>query len=143
MNKEKNTSLFTQVDCIRVPVDNLEEGLKVYRDKLGHKLIWRTEDSAGLKMGSDSTELVLYTEKNGLEIDFKVNSVEEALDKFVKAGGRVLTEPFEIKVGKCAEVKDPWNNRYILLDLSKGVLKTDLERNVIENVKDGEKPNKK
>jgi catechol 2,3-dioxygenase-like lactoylglutathione lyase family enzyme len=42
-------SVFTKIDCLRLPVANLEEGLQFYRDKLGHELIWRTETAAGLR----------------------------------------------------------------------------------------------
>lgn len=39
--------VFENVDCISMYVDNLEEGLRFYRDNLGLKLLWRTEGSCG------------------------------------------------------------------------------------------------
>jgi predicted enzyme related to lactoylglutathione lyase len=127
----KRKSLFTKIDCIRIPVDNLEKGLEFYSEKLGHELLWKREKSAGLKMPDDLSEIVIYTEDGGLEIDFKVENVKEASQEFVKAGGKLLTGPFDIQIGKCAVVEDPWGNKYIILDSSKGQLKTDKDKNVI------------
>jgi len=125
-------SLFSKVDCIRIPVTNLEDGLDFYSKKLGHKLIWQADDSAGLILSDDKSEIVLYTEQLGLEIDFKVDDVKQAIESFVAAGGEIVTGPFEIRIGKCAVMKDPWDNQYIILDSSKGLLKTDKNKQVIE-----------
>ena len=131
MNKNTKKSLFKKIDCVRIPVTDLNEGVKFYSEKLGHELIWQTEDSAGLKLDQDESEIVLYTEPKRLEIDFKVERVEEAVKLFVDAGGAVEVEPFDIRIGKCVVVKDPWENKYVLLDTSKGLLETNAEKKVI------------
>ena len=127
----KRKSLIEKIDCIRIPVETIEKGLEFYSEKLGHELLWRREKSAGLKMADDLSELVLYTEDEGLEIDFKVENVKEASQAFVNAGGKIVYGPFDIQIGKCAVIEDPWKNKYIILDSSKGQLKTDKEKNVI------------
>ena len=43
----------------------------------------------------------------------------------------MLNGPFEIQIGLCAVVADPWDNLLVLLDNTKGVLVTDAEGNVI------------
>jgi hypothetical protein len=43
----------------------------------------------------------------------------------VAAGGRVLSEPIPIPVGRLAVVNDPFGNTLILLDLSAGTYTTD------------------
>ncbi|GBF04299.1 glyoxalase/bleomycin resistance protein/dioxygenase [Deinococcus aerius] len=40
--------LFRKVDCLQIPVPNLEAGLGFYRDGLGHELLRRTATAAGL-----------------------------------------------------------------------------------------------
>ena len=35
--------LLRKIDCLQIPVPDLEEGLAFYRDRLGHDLIWRTQ----------------------------------------------------------------------------------------------------
>ena len=124
-------SLFTKIDCVRIPVPNLDNGLEFYSKKLGHQLLWKTELSAGLILEDDKSEIVLYTKGNDLEIDFKVDNVEMAVKEFTKIGGRVVEPIFDITIGKCVIVEDPWNNKYVLLDSSKGLLKTDSNKNVI------------
>ena len=37
-----------KIDCILFYVSDLDSGIRFYQDTLGHKLIWRAEDSAGL-----------------------------------------------------------------------------------------------
>ncbi len=130
MNPDR-TPLFRQIDCIRLPVPDLDEALAFYRDRLGHALIWRSEHSAGLRLPETDAEIVLHTEEHGPEIDFKVESVEAAVTRFVAAGGTILVPPFEILIGRCAVVADPWGNPLVLLDTSKGLLITDEAGNII------------
>lgn len=127
----KKRTLFEKIDCIRIPVDNLEKGLQFYKEKLGHELIWKTKTTAGLQLADDTSEIVLYTEPKGLEIDFKVKEVKKALRVFTEAGGKVIAGSFDIPIGKCAVVEDPWSNQYVILDTSKGILKTDEDKKVI------------
>jgi adenosylhomocysteine nucleosidase len=124
-------TLFDKVDCIRLHVPDLESGLAFYRDRLGHALIWRTAVAAGLCMPGSQAELVLQTEQQGQEIDLTVESADEAARSFVEAGGMVVEPPFDIQIGRCCVVRDPWGNQLVLLDTSKGLLKTDKEGNVI------------
>jgi lactoylglutathione lyase len=126
-------ALFQYLDCLNLPVTNLEKALEFYRDKLGHSLIWKTKDSAGLSLPDGKSELVIRIEKRPPETDIKVKSVIDATNRFVEAGGSIIVEPFDISIGKCVVVEDPWGNRLVLLDSSKGLLVTDDEGNVTGN----------
>ena len=125
--------LFRKLDCLRVPVPDIESGLAFYRDRLGHELVWRTETQAGLRMPETDAEIVIQTERPDLEPNLLVASVDEAAQRIVQAGGSVLAEPFDIQIGRCAVVQDPWGNRLVLLDMSKGPLVTDAGGDVIGN----------
>ncbi len=125
-------ALFQKVDCLSLPVEDLDAALAFYRDQLGHELIWRTVEAAGLKLPSGESELVLHTDKRPVEADLMVDSVPIAVERFVQAGGQLVQGPFEIRIGKCAVLQDPWGNRVVILDTSKGLLKTDADGNVIE-----------
>jgi catechol 2,3-dioxygenase-like lactoylglutathione lyase family enzyme len=116
--------LFRKVDCLALRVTDLDESLAFY-GKLGHELIWRTPTAAGLRLPDSEAELVLQTERPGPETDLTVESVGPAVERFVAAGGRVVVEPFDITIGRCAVVADPWGNHLVLLDNSKGRLLTD------------------
>ena len=125
-----NAPLFRKVDCVRLPVADLEAGLAFYRDTLGHELNWRTATAAGLRMPDSDAEIVIHTEGQPPEVDLLVDSVEEAAKRFVDAGGRIVAGPFDIAIGRCAVVTDPWGNALVMLDMSKGRLTTDAEGNV-------------
>jgi predicted enzyme related to lactoylglutathione lyase len=107
-----------------VPVPDVDAGLAFYRDRLGHELIWRTATSAGLRMPESGAEIVLQTERPRLEANLTVASADEAAAAIVAAGGRVVVPPFDIPIGRCAVVADPWGNRLVVLDTSKGLLVT-------------------
>lgn len=127
-----STPLFTNVDCLGVHVPDLDEALAFYRDKLGHKLLWRNETSAGLAFGEGGKmpELVLHTDPWPIAVAIKVESVPKALERFISSGGSVVESTSDIAIGRLAVVSDPWNNRLVLLDASKGQLQTDREHNV-------------
>lgn len=125
--------LFRKIDCIQVPVPDLEAGLAFYRDKLGHEIRWRTATAAGLATPDSDAEIVLQTERPVLEPNLLVHSADAAAERILAAGGRVLTGPFDILVGRCVVVADPFGNALVLLDLSKGLLTTDAQGNVTGN----------
>lgn len=114
------------VDAVTVPVPDLDAGMGFYCDVLGHQLIWRNEASgqAGLSVPGSSTEIVLTTEQR-YEPDWKVASADEAAEIFGSHGGRVLVEPLDIPIGRLAVVEDPFGNRLVLLDSTKGTYDTD------------------
>ena len=126
--------LLRKVDCVRLYVPDLEEGLAFYRDQLGHELIWRTETAAGLRLPESEAELVIQTEDTRQEVDLLVDSADQAAKFIAQAGGRVIIPPFDIQIGRCVVTEDPWGNPLVLLDTSKGLLKTDAEGNVIGNL---------
>ena len=127
-------ALLRKVDCVRLYVPDLEAGLGFYRDRLGHELIWRTETAAGLRLPESDAEIVIQTEDQRQEVDLLVDSADEAAKLFEQAGGKVIVPPFEIQIGRCVVLEDPWGNPLILLDMSKGLLKTDADGNVIGNM---------
>ena len=65
------------------------------------------------------------------EVDLLVASAADRAAAAERAGGRVVVAPFDIQVGKCAVVEDPWGNELVLLDMSKGSLVTDDAGNVV------------
>jgi predicted enzyme related to lactoylglutathione lyase len=85
---------------------------------------------AGLGMEEGVTEVVLQTERKKISVDFKVASVPEAIENILDAGGSVIHGPFEIAIGKCAVIKDRWDNEYVILDMTKGKYVTDINGNV-------------
>ena len=118
--------VLRMVDAVTVPVPDLDSGLAFYRDQLGHRLLWRddTIGQAGLGLPNSATEVVLSTRQEYAP-NWLVTSADEAVAAIRAAGGTVLTEPFDIPVGRLAVVQDPFGNRLVLLDLTKGYYTTD------------------
>jgi lactoylglutathione lyase len=133
MSRSQPEPLVRKIDCIRLYVPDLDAGLAFYRDQLGHALIWRTPDAVGLRLPESDAEIVLHTERAAPEIDLKVEAADAAARRFEAAGGRVVVPPFDIQIGRAAVVEDPWGNRFVLLDTSKGLLVTDAAGNVVGN----------
>lgn len=126
MTKE---ALFRKVDCLALQVSDLDSAIDFYA-VLGHEVLWRTPTGAGLRLPESEAELVLQTERPGPETDLTVADVPVAVERFVAAGGRVVVEPFDIAIGLCAVIADPWDNHLVILDNSKGHLATDEAGNV-------------
>ncbi|MFI2486519.1 VOC family protein [Promicromonospora kroppenstedtii] len=114
-------AVLRAVDAVTVPVPDLDSGLAFYRDRLGHRLLWRNDavGQAGLVLPDGESELVITT-RQAYEPDWLVSSVPNAVAAVVAAGGTVVTEPEEIPVGRVAVVADPFGNQLVLVDLSKG-----------------------
>jgi predicted enzyme related to lactoylglutathione lyase len=93
--------LVLKVDAIQIHVPDLDAGLRFYRDQLGHQLIWRTERAAGLRLPESDAELVLQTEREGLELNLLVASADQAAQRIVEAGDAIVVPPFDIQIGRC------------------------------------------
>ena len=129
-----DSPLFRKIDSYQLRVPDLDAALAFYRDALGHELVWRSESGAGLRLpDQEGAEIVLQTERPGPETDLLVDSVEVAVQRFVAAGGKLLSGPFAIQIGQCAVVADPFGNVLVLLDMSQGRLVTDDDGRIVGN----------
>lgn len=72
----------------------------------------------------------MLTTRQAYGPNWLVTSADDAAAIIEAAGGRVVTEPFDIPVGRVAVVADPFGNTLVLLDLSKGHYVTDETGNV-------------
>lgn len=109
------------IDCVRLPVDDLDAAIRFY-ERLGHRLSWRRPTQAGFRLPDSDAELVVQTEHARQEIDLLVEDADVATEQFTRAGGTLIEGPFDIEVGHCAVVEDPFDNRLVLLDLRYGRL---------------------
>lgn len=122
--------IFKNIDCIELYVSDLNEGVQYYCDSMGLKLLWRNEDMVGLGMENDITEIVLQSQRKQVLVDIKVESVDESIEKIKEAGGTVEYGPFDVPIGRCAVILDKWDNKYVILDMTKGRYVTDGDGNV-------------
>jgi predicted enzyme related to lactoylglutathione lyase len=118
--------VLVDVDAVTLTVPTLDEGLRVYRDTLGHQLLWRNDvtGQAGLRTANGTAEIVLSTRQSSAP-NWLVRSADRAAAAFAAAGGQVLAEPTDIPVGRVAVVADPFGNTLVLVDLTKGTYTVD------------------
>lgn len=131
------TPLLQKVDSIRIPVPDIESGLAFYRDQLGHVVVWRLENGAGLRLPGSDTELVLVPKDSCLQVNLHVAAAEAAAQRFIDAGGSIILPAFKTLNGTAVVVQDPFGNVYALRDDILGVLVTD-EYGVVLGTEGGE-----
>jgi catechol 2,3-dioxygenase-like lactoylglutathione lyase family enzyme len=51
------SALFRKIDNHLLRVSDLDAAISFYRDKLGHQLLWRSEDSAGFALPETDASL--------------------------------------------------------------------------------------
>lgn len=122
--------LLRKLDNLLLRVDDLEAAIAFYRDKLGQPLLWRDADAAGFALPDTDAELVVHL-RIGPETDVLVADADAAFAAFLAAGGTAVEAPFDIAIGRCARVRDPFGNTLVLLDQSKGRLATDNDGRVV------------
>src|SRR5271165_967129 len=122
-------ALFRKVDNHLLRVADLDSAISFYGDKLGHRLLWRSDEAAGFALPDTDAELVVHLHI-GPETDILVGSVDEAFAAILLAGGVAVQPPFDIAIGRCARIRDPFGNELVILDQSKGRLVTDADGRV-------------
>jgi lactoylglutathione lyase len=113
--------VLRKIDCVMVRVDELDQGVEFYSRVFGLRLNWRDDTSAGLKMPETDAEVVLHTMTLPADavVHYLVDDVLEAVAAYRKQGA-VRVPPFDIAIGRCAVLDDPYGNAVCILDMSKG-----------------------
>ena len=78
-----------------------------------------------LVLPGDDAELVLHVASRPAEVDIFVESVPAAVRALTATGAELIAGPFEIRIGLCAVLHDPWKNPIVIFDSSKELLKVD------------------
>jgi lactoylglutathione lyase len=115
------TVALRKVDCVMVRVPDLAAAAAFYTRACGLAPLWRDESSVGMGMPDTDAEIVLHTMDLPREwsVYYLVEDVLAAVAAW-RQSGRVVREPFEIEIGWCAVLADPFGNAMGILDMSKG-----------------------
>ena len=119
--------MLRKIDCVMIHVDDLEAATRYYADVFGLRPNWKDATSVGLKFPETDAEIVLHCEPDipsRVEVHYLVDDVVDAVRVLVEKGCRVLVEPFDIVIGKCGVIEDPFGTRLCILDMSKGLRET-------------------
>jgi catechol 2,3-dioxygenase-like lactoylglutathione lyase family enzyme len=126
---EPSRPLFRKLDNLLLRVADLDAAVSFYHDQLGHRVLWRSEEAVGFALPDTDAELVVHL-NIGPETDVLVENVDDAFKLVLNAGGEAVERPFDIAIGRCARVRDPFGNVLVILDQSKGRLVTDADGRV-------------
>jgi len=67
---------------------------------------------------------------NHWHVYFAVADADAAAARISELGGSIMVPPFDIDIGRCAVAKDPWGNRLVMLDHTRGRLLINANREV-------------
>jgi predicted enzyme related to lactoylglutathione lyase len=114
--------VLRKIDCVMVWVPDLDEAVAFYCRAFGLTPHWRDDVSAGLNLPETDAEIVLHTMDlpPDCAVNYLVDDVLIAVVAYERAGGTVREPPFDIAVGKCAVLEDPYGNAICILDLTNG-----------------------
>ncbi len=114
--------ILRKIDCVMLRVDDLEKAAQYYSDAFGLKRLWQDGDSVGMGMPETDAEIVLHTTDipKDVSVHYLVDNVVTAVDELRQKGCTIRVEPFDIVIGKCAVLIDPFGNVLAILDMTKG-----------------------
>jgi|SRR5579864_502846 len=125
-------AVIREIDCHMLTAGDLDAAIDFYQNRLGQALIWRSDEAVAFRMPDTDAELVVH-KRLAPETDLLVQNVPEAVKRLLAAGASCIQPPFDIAIGKCAVMRDPFGNVLTILDQSKGPLKTDTTKRVVSS----------
>ena len=115
--------MLKKIDCVMIRVDDVAAGEKFYSEVFGLKPLWREAGSVGMALSETNAEIVLHNNAaipHKVEVHYLVDNVVAAVKYYAENGCRVLAPPFDVLIGKCAVIQDPFDTTICLLDLTSG-----------------------
>ena len=115
--------MLKKIDCIMIHVADLEAATAYYSEVFGLRPLWRDEVSVGLGFPETDAEIVLHCIPdlpNPVEVHYLVDDVQDAVRRFRDKGCQILVEPFDIPIGQCAVIQDPFGIVLSILDMTQG-----------------------
>ena len=115
--------MLRKIDCVMIRVDDIEAAATYYAEVFGLRPQWSGDDSIGLVFPESDAEIVLHNDPNmpsSVEVHYLADDVVASVAEYTAKGCRVLVEPFDITIGKCAVIQDPFGTRLCILDMTKG-----------------------
>lgn len=115
--------MLRKIDCIMIRVDDVEAAARYYSSVFGLHPRWSGDGAIGLIFPESDAEVVLHSDPaipSSVEVYYLVDDAVAAVGHYTAQGCHVLVEPFDITIGKCAVIRDPFGTRLCILDMTKG-----------------------
>lgn len=116
--------MLRKIDCIMIRVDDVEVAAAYYAKVFGLHPQWSGDDAIGLMFPESDAEVVLHNDQaipSTVEVYYLVDDVVAAVALLAAHGCHILVPPFDITIGKCAVIRDPFGTRLCILDMTKGL----------------------
>jgi lactoylglutathione lyase len=115
--------MLRKIDWVMIRVEDPEAAAVYYSEVFGLRRLW--QDDLGVRFGKPETDrgFVLHCNSeipSSLEVNYLVDDVLYSVGVLRQNGCTVIAEPFDIPIGKCAVVRDPFGTTLCILDMSKG-----------------------
>ena len=115
--------MFKKIDCVMIRVNDVAVAEKFYCEVFGLKPLWSDRGAIGMGFPETDAEIVLHSNADiphNVEVHYLVDDVVAAVKICAESGCRVLEPPFDILIGKCAVIADPFGTSLCLLDMTSG-----------------------
>jgi predicted enzyme related to lactoylglutathione lyase len=119
--------MLRKIDCVMIRVDDPTAAAVYYTTVFGLRPVWRDSTAVGLAFPETDAEIVLHCDQgipSSVEVHYLVDDVVAAAQTLEQQGSRVREAPFDIPIGKCAVIEDPFGTTFCILDMSKGPRET-------------------
>ena len=116
--------MLRKIDCVMIRVDDVDVSAAYYAKVFGLRPKWSGDGAVGLVFAESDAEIVLHRHSNipsAVEVHYLVDDVVAAVAHYAAEGCQVAVPPFDITIGKCAVIKDPFGIRLCILDTTKGL----------------------
>jgi lactoylglutathione lyase len=123
-------AILQKIDCIMLRVDDLQAGREFYERTMGLTPLWSDEHSIAFGMPECDAEIVIHENANiprECSVHYMVKDVPNVVRLLETSGCRMVAPPFDVAIGKCAVMSDPFGNVLSLIDMSKGPVKYNLK----------------
>jgi lactoylglutathione lyase len=115
--------MLRKIDCVMIRVGDVQAAAEYYAKVFGLRPRWSGDGSIALGFPETDAEVVLHSDPNipsAVEVYYLVHDVIAVVDRLLAEGCQVLVAPFDITIGKCAAIRDPFGTRICILDMTKG-----------------------
>jgi predicted enzyme related to lactoylglutathione lyase len=123
--------MLRKIDCLMVRVNDVEAAARYYQRVFGLRPLWSGDGAIGLRFPDSDTEVVVHSDPSipgPVEAHYLVDDVTAAVAAFGAQGCQTLVAPFDITIGRCAVIEDPFGVRFCILDMTKGQRALNLAR---------------
>jgi predicted enzyme related to lactoylglutathione lyase len=119
------TTTLRKIDCIMVKVDDVEKAREFYIRVFGMIPQWKdtfTPGAVGLRFPESDAEIVLHSIPDipvRVDVTYLVDDVIASVAALAAEGCSVIEPPFDVVMGKCAVIVDPFGTPMTIIDATK------------------------